>query len=45
VRLTGRLGRYHTERRLASLLGHVERRRGEYEGSVIYGHVAPWDPA
>lgn len=44
VRVMGRIGRHHVERRLASMLGHVERRKGEYDGSRIYGHVAAWEP-
>ncbi|MBE2317976.1 glycosyltransferase family 2 protein [Solirubrobacter sp. CPCC 204708] len=44
VRAAGKLNLTVTERRLASLLGHVERRRGEYEGSVVYGHPVRWEP-
>jgi glycosyltransferase involved in cell wall biosynthesis len=40
----GRLGAYDLERKVASVLGHVERRRGEYEQSRETPHVAPWQP-
>ena len=40
----GRVGAYDLERKVASVLGHVERRRGEYEQSRETPHVAPWQP-
>lgn len=42
VRAAGRLGAHGAERKLGSLLGHVERRRGEYEQSRATPAVDPW---
>jgi glycosyltransferase involved in cell wall biosynthesis len=42
VNLAGRLHAWGAERKLASLLGHVERRRGEYEQSLETPRPAPW---
>src|SRR4051812_41761771 len=42
VRAAGRAGAYDLERKLASLLGHVERRRGEYEQSRAIPAPVPW---
>jgi hypothetical protein len=44
IRAAGRLRRFGLERKLASVLGHVERRRGEYEQSRETPHPAPWRP-
>jgi len=44
VRAAGRAHAFDLERQLASVLGHVERRRGEYEQSLETPHVAPWRP-
>jgi glycosyltransferase involved in cell wall biosynthesis len=45
IRGAGRAGAYDLERKLASVLGHVERRRGEYEQSRETPHISPWRPA
>ena len=42
VRLAGRARLFALERKLGSLLGHVERRRGEYEQSVQTPRPEPW---
>jgi glycosyltransferase involved in cell wall biosynthesis len=44
VRLFGRLHADRLERRTASMLGHVVRRRGEYEASREFGRPEPWRP-
>jgi glycosyltransferase involved in cell wall biosynthesis len=44
VRGAGRQGRFDLERKLASVLGHVERRRGEYEQSRETPVISPWQP-
>jgi glycosyltransferase involved in cell wall biosynthesis len=42
VHAAGRVGAYPLERKLGSLLGHVERRRGEYEQSRETPAPEPW---
>jgi len=42
VQGAGRAGAYGAERKLASLLGHVERRAGEYEESLRTPRPEPW---
>ncbi|MGZ4304525.1 MAG: glycosyltransferase [Solirubrobacteraceae bacterium] len=44
VRWSGRVRAFWLERKLGALLGHVERRRGEYEQSRITPHPRPWRP-
>ncbi len=45
VLAAGRVRAWWVERKLASLLGHVERRRGEYEQSRRTPRPARWVPA
>jgi glycosyltransferase involved in cell wall biosynthesis len=45
VLVAGHLHAFWCERKLASLLGHIERRRGEYEQSRLTPSVAAWKPA
>jgi glycosyltransferase involved in cell wall biosynthesis len=45
VRTAGAVRAFELERKVASVLGHVERRRGEYEQSLETPCVAPWGPA
>jgi glycosyltransferase involved in cell wall biosynthesis len=42
VRVTGKARAFSLERKLGSLLGHVERRRGEYDQSVETSAPEPW---
>jgi hypothetical protein len=45
VHAAGRGKAFWLERKLASLLGHVERRRGEYDQSRETPSVLPWGVA
>jgi glycosyltransferase involved in cell wall biosynthesis len=44
VAWSGRLGAFFLERKLAALVAHIERRRGEYEQSVLTPYPPRWRP-